>query len=196
MVVWEGSRVQINRRTRRERGRLDRTDQQLTSNFQQTRERTRRGGARVRSVTSGVRPRRGNLAPHNFQCRNGLKPPARLVGAMLLHDPLIKRAQHRLTGHGADHVGGGPKQRTGRLFAIYLARDGGFLSYGTQQRRRASRRLLCRSHPACREAWHFPYAIPGAVSEATGAGRRRRARQEPSDAQQQDWWEAIRGRSR
>jgi hypothetical protein len=28
--------------------------------------------------------------------RNGLKPPARLVGAMLLHDPLIKRAQHRL----------------------------------------------------------------------------------------------------
>ena len=30
----------------------------------------------------------------------------------------------------ADHIGGGPKQRTGGLFAICLARHGGLLSYG------------------------------------------------------------------
>jgi hypothetical protein len=53
----------------------------------------------------------------------------------------------------ADHLGGGPKQRTGGLFAIFLCqrRRLAFLR-SRPGRLHASRRHLCRSHSARREA--------------------------------------------
>jgi hypothetical protein len=60
--------------------------------------------SRPEQKTIGVRHRRGNrVRPDNSNARNGLKPPANLVDAMLLHDPLIKRRSivcgtlHRMT---------------------------------------------------------------------------------------------------
>jgi hypothetical protein len=54
---------------------------------------------------------------------------------------------------GADHIGGGPKQRTGGLRAIFLRqrRQLAFL-LNRPIRPLPSRRQLCRSHPARREA--------------------------------------------
>src|SRR5215471_13603217 len=51
----------------------------------------------TRAKNHGIRHRRGNRAcPNDADARNALKPPARLVGAMLLHNPLIKRTEHGL----------------------------------------------------------------------------------------------------
>jgi putative ABC transport system substrate-binding protein len=71
---------------------------------------------------------------------------------------LVKR---RIHGHAsrADHIGGGPKQRTGGQFGICLCQRRRFALLRSRLRRHlSSRRDLCGSHPARREAGRSPGA--------------------------------------
>jgi hypothetical protein len=68
----------------------------------------------------------------------------------------------------SDHIGGGPKQRTGGLFGIWSYQRRRFaLLRNRPGRPLASRRDLCRSHPARREAGRSP----GTVSDQVRDGR-------------------------
>jgi putative tryptophan/tyrosine transport system substrate-binding protein len=74
----------------------------------------------------------------------------------------------------AGHIGGGPKQRTGGLFGILLCQRRRFtLIWNRPGRQLASRRRLCRSHPARREAGRSA----GAVSHKIRDGRKSEDRQ-------------------